>query len=513
MPCWLMQSTILLTTANARFSHSSFGLRCILANLQELEEQTSLLEFVLSDSPEMIVERWLQYQPKIIGVGIYIWNIEILTKAIQLLKSTHPQITIVIGGPEVSFGVAAELMNNVDYIVQLEGEEVFRDLSRKILKGESPKTKVIKADVIDVTTLKLPYYLYSDGDIKNRKIYVEASRGCAFKCHFCLSSLDNGIRNFNVDYFLRELELLYQRGARQFKFVDRTFNLDIKLSSQILNFFLDNYPDQNFFLHFEIIPDRLPSELKTSIEKFKPGVLQFEVGIQTLDKLASERIGRRQNKTKALENLSYLRHHTNAHLHVDLIIGLPGVTLDIFKDDLNELLSLELQEVQLGILKNLKGTPLAQHILPYDMVFEKVPPYEIQSNRDLPPAMMKQLRAFHKNWDKYFNSGNFIHSMSFLFKFSNPYDEFFALSNYTYAKFQRSFAISLDQLSETLLTYLQEEKEVEYTKARDLILRDILKKKGRKVPTFLKNDKLGLPQFIVEESSSQGLERQSNFSL
>ena len=203
----------------------------------------------------------------------------------------------------------------------------------------------------------------------------------------------------------------------------------------------------------KLFPDRLPSDLKTIIEKFKPGVLQFEVGIQTLDKLASERIGRRQNKTKALENLSYLRHHTNAHLHVDLIIGLPGVTLDIFKDDLNELLSLELQEVQLGILKNLKGTPLAQHILPYDMCFENIPPYEIQSNRDLPLSMMKQLRAFHKNWDKYFNSGNFIHSMSFLFKFSNPFDEFFALSNYTYAKFQRSFAISLDQLCETLLTY------------------------------------------------------------
>ena len=357
----------------------------------------------------------------------------------------------------------------------------------------------------------MPYEYYTDQDVKNRKIYVEASRGCAFKCQFCLSSLDAGIRNFDIDAFLGEMLELYKRGVRQYKFVDRTFNLNIKISTQILNFFLELDPKQEFFLHFEVIPDRLPAELKRYIEMFKPGVLQFEVGIQTFDKGVSDRIGRRQNKEKAIENLSYLRHQTNAHLHVDLIIGLPGAGMEIFKKDLNELVGIGLQEVQVGILKLLKGTPIHQHIYPFEMKFDKTPPYEIISNKDIDEKQMHQLRCFHKFFDKFYNSGNFIKTMDYLFAMSNPFDEFFALSEFTFKTYGRTYSISLEQLCESLYNFLIEEKNIAYAEARELILTDFLAKQGRRIPNFLKDYDLGVPD-IIGRKSSNSLVRQSNHS-
>lgn len=503
-----MNSTIVLTTANARYSHSSLGLRCLIANLGHLESEAVINEHTIKDSPEKIVESWLSFNPKIIGVGIYIWNVEVLTEAILQISKSNPDITIVLGGPEISYGINTNLFQAVDYIVELEGETVFREICEKVLDSNPPKNKTIRAKTLDTDKIVMPYQHYSDTDIKNRKIYVEASRGCAFKCHFCLSSLDEGIRNFDIDVFLNQMQMLYDKGVRQYKFVDRTFNLDIKLSIRILNFFLEK-EEHDFFLHFEVIPDRLPQALKEYIVKFKSGILQFEVGIQTLDKEVSKRIGRRQNKERALENLSYLRHETNAHLHVDLIIGLPGATSEIFKKDLNELVGIGLQEVQVGMLKLLKGTPLHQHIDGFELNFDKSPPYEIQSNIDIDLELMHKMRALHKYWDKFYNSGNFIGSMKFLFTLSNPFDEFFALSNFALKKMNRTYAVSLDELCLILYTFLLEEKSISHAIARELILKDILVKKGRKIPVFLKDYNLGVPQMDNKETS-KSLNRQSN---
>jgi radical SAM superfamily enzyme YgiQ (UPF0313 family) len=485
------------------------GLRCIFANLEELQENSLIIEHTIKDTPESMVKEWVSHNPQVIGLGIYIWNIEVMEKAIALVKETKPEIAIIVGGPEVSYGVSTKMEKNVDYIVQLEGEDVFKNLCRDILSGVFPENKTIKADVLDTLKLKMPYQYYTEQDVENRKIYVEASRGCAFKCQFCLSSLDAGIRNFNLELFLEEMKRLYNRGVRQFKFIDRTFNLNIKVSTKILNFFIELDKNQDFFLHFEVVPDRLPPELKKYIEMFKPGVLQFEVGIQTFDKEVSDRIGRRQNKEKAIQNLSYLRHETNAHLHVDLIIGLPGADINIFKNDLNELVGIGLQEVQVGILKLLKGTPIHQHIIPFEMKFDAAPPYEIISNKDICEKQMKELRSFHKFFDKFYNSGNFTGTMKILFEISNPFDEFFALSLFTFNRYKRSFGISLDQLCESLYYFLLEERSFTHEKAREIILLDILVKKGRKIPTFLKDYELGIPK-VEQKISSSSLTRQSN---
>ncbi len=194
-------------------------------------------------------------------------------------------------------------------------------------------------------------------------IYVEASRGCPFSCEFCLSSLDVPVRNVPLAPFLAEMQRLLDRGVSQFKFVDRTFNLNLNVSRSILQFFLERYRP-GLFLHFEMIPDRLPEPLRELIRQFPPGALQFEVGIQTFDEQVAQRISRRQDNQKLAENLRFLREETGVHVHADLIVGLPGETLESFAAGFDRLVALGPQEIQVGLLKRLRGTPIVRHDSP-----------------------------------------------------------------------------------------------------------------------------------------------------
>ena len=193
----------------------------------------------------------------------------------------------------------------------------------------APRSTIVSPPLPDFAQLALPYDLYTDEDVAHRVIYVEASRGCPFECEFCLSSLDVPVRNAPLDRFLAAMESLLDRGVQQFKFVDRTFNLNLKTSTSILQFFWERYRP-GLFVHFEMIPDRLPASLREIITKFPPGALQFEVGIQTFNERVAALISRRQDNAKAEENLRWLRAETGVHVHADLIVGLPGEDLESF---------------------------------------------------------------------------------------------------------------------------------------------------------------------------------------
>ena len=206
------------------------------------------------------------------------------------------------------------------------GDVTFNKLARALLHGPRPLMKVHVGEAFELDDLKLPYVYYTDEDIAQRHLYVEASRGCPFKCEFCLSALDKTAEPFNTERFLAEMAKLYDRGARTFKFVDRTFNLNIKTSLAILDFFLERItarPDDPCFAHFELVPDHLPEKLKTTIAKFPAGTLQFEIGIQTWNPEVQGHISRKQNNVKAKENIRWLHENSHAHMHVDLIAGLP----------------------------------------------------------------------------------------------------------------------------------------------------------------------------------------------
>jgi radical SAM superfamily enzyme YgiQ (UPF0313 family) len=261
-------SEIVVATLNSRYSHASLGLRYLLANMGELQPQTRLLEFIISQRPIDIVEKLLSEQPRIIGLGVYIWNIEETTKVVAMLKAAAPEIVVVLGGPEVSYETDEQpIVQLADYVITGWGDVSFPALCHELMRGKRPAEKILPGIQPPLDQILLPYRFYTEEDLANRLIYVEASRGCPFKCEFCLSSLDKTAWPFDLDAFLAEMKSLYDRGARQFKFVDRTFNLNIKASLRVLEFFLERMDDK-LFLHFEVIPDHLPDKLKEAILRF-----------------------------------------------------------------------------------------------------------------------------------------------------------------------------------------------------------------------------------------------------
>lgn len=442
--------TILLSTLNARYTHASLGLRCLLANMGELQGVTQLQEFVIGSRTTDIVEKLLAQQPRIIGFGVYIWNVEETTKLVALLKRVAPDVVIVLGGPEVSYESAAQdIVKMADYLITGWGDVTFPALCKQILDGPKPLMKIHAGVQPPLAELTMPYQLYSAEDIAHRTLYVEASRGCPFKCEFCLSALDKTAWPFDIDVFLGELEALHARGARLFKFVDRTFNLNIKTSLKIMQFFLDKlaaHPDDPVFAHFEVVPDHLPDALKDGIKKFPPGTLQFEIGIQSFNPDVQALVSRKQNNEKAAENIRWLCENSHAHMHVDLIAGLPGEDVASFARGFDRLLALQPHEIQFGILKRLRGTPIIRHTEQYGLVFDPHPPYTILATDRIDFNQMQQLVRFARYWDLVANSGRFAHTLPLILR-DSPFANFMRLSNWLYATTDATNRIALERLA------------------------------------------------------------------
>ena len=453
-------NSIVLCTLNARYIHSAFGLRYLHANLGELKDQCVIEEFTLESRPDDVVEQLLAHSPKIIGFGVYIWNVQQLRQVIALLKAVAPDIAIVLGGPEVSYEhESRDIVQLADFVITGWGDVSFAALVRDLLDGITISEKIIAGEQPKLDQLCMPYHLYTDEDISNRILYVEASRGCPFKCEFCLSALDKTAWPFDLDEFLRQMDLLYQRGARHFKFVDRTFNLKIKSSLRILDFFLQRLDDE-LFLHFEVIPDHLPEALKEMIVRFPPGTLQFEIGIQTFNPEVQARISRRQDNNKAMQNLGWIVQNSHAHVHADLIFGLPGETMDSFAESFDQLYSLAPHEIQVGILKRLKGSPIVRHTENNKLVFNPNPPFNIVSSDTVDYHAVQQMNRFARYWDLIGNSGRFKHTLGLLLA-EQPFANFSIISRALFDRTGQTHKISLLRLYDLVYAIASGELQLE----------------------------------------------------
>lgn len=487
-------SKILLSTLNSTYQHTSFGLRYLKANLKELEADCEIQEFTISQKPEDIVEKILIKKPLILGFGVYIWNTQPTYEVISLIKKIAPEIVIVLGGPEVSYETESQAIVQVsDYVIKGEADFQFYELSSQILSEIRPDQKIWKAVLPAIDQIKTPYHLFNETDLTNRILYVEASRGCPYKCEYCLSSLDVTVRNFPINPFLNELELLIQKGARTFKFVDRTFNLSPKISTQILEFFL-KHSDKQLFLHFEMVPDRLPDELKYLIEQFPVGSLQFEIGIQTWNPSVAANVSRRQDYKKIIENLNYLKEKTKVHSHVDLIVGLPGENLESFANGFNQLVSLNPDEIQVGILKRLKGAPISRHDQKFEMVYADHSPFQILKTKDISYLEIQQMNRFAKYWDQISNSGHFktfINELKSKTQVNNAsfFHTFLKLSDFLFEKHGQAHAISLLSLTESLWEFLTLKEFWDQKVVADILIHDYSTRGRRDIPNFLKNFK------------------------
>ena len=468
---------IKLSTLNARYIHASLGLRYLLANMGELRHQTQLQEFIINSRPIDIVESLLTHNPKIIALGVYIWNATETLQVVKLLKRISPQTIIILGGPEVSYETEDQAITALaDYVITGQADLCFAETCKNILADRKPLQKIIKAAPFKLEEIHFPYNEYSDEDIKNRVIYVEASRGCPFKCEFCLSSLDKTVYPFELNSFLAELQQLYKRGVRSFKFIDRTFNLKASSSIKIMEFFLDKMqagiaPNEKIYLHFELIPDHLPEKLKSTIQRFPEESLQFEIGIQSFNPEVQADISRKQDNVKAEQNLTWIRQNTHAHIHADLIIGLPGETVKSFAEGFNKLIRLDPHEIQVGVLKRLRGTPIIRHTLQYDMRYNPEAPYDILSNNIIDFQTMQKLKRFARYWDMVANSGRFKHTKALLLG-SDPFEKFLLLSNWLHAVTDQTHKIALVRLFRLLYKFMTDELKLDIEKTTEVLLND-----------------------------------------
>jgi len=466
---------IILTTLNARYIHASMGLRYLYANMGQMQNNTELVEYNINTRVMDIAESLLERNPQIIGIGVYIWNATETLQLVKLLKTISPDICIVLGGPEVSYEYEKqELVSWVDYIITGQAELAFKELCDNLSKNIKPLNKIIHPLPVELSEIQLPYEYYNDEDVANRVIYVEASRGCPFKCEFCLSSLDKTVYPFDLDIFLAEMEKLFVRGVRHFKFVDRTFNLKAATSIRIMKFFLnkmDAKNSQNLFLHFELIPDHLPESLKTTISRFPESSLQFEIGIQSLNPEIQSIISRKQNTQKVSDNLNWIRNHSHAHIHADLIIGLPGESIESFAEGLNQLYAMNPHEIQVGILKRLKGTPIIRHTDKYDMRYNPMPPFNILSSTLINFEDMQRLNRFARYWDLIINSGRFNNTKNILLA-TNAFYNFLTLSDWIFKTSGQTHKISLERLYSLLYTGMIKALNLNIRKVSDALLSD-----------------------------------------
>ena len=478
---------ILVAAINARHSHASLGARCLLANLGELRPQAALAEFTIQQSATEIADAIAARNPKILGLGVYIWNAARVAELLPLLRHKLPDMKIVLGGPEIT-----ETTAGADVLLFGEGDLAFAALCRDLLSSPDPCSSVSIRGCLhptppDLASLQLPYDEYSDNDLAHRLLYVESSRGCAMRCDYCVSANDEAVRFFPLPALLAAFDRLLARGARQFKFCDRSFNLDVPRAVEILAFFRERLPRHpGLFLHFEMLPDRFPAELRVALATFPPRSLQLEIGLQSFHSAVLETIRRPQNLDRAADNLRFLREHTHAWLHTDLIAGLPGETPESFAVGFDRLVALGPHEIQLGILKKLPGAPLARHDDTFAMRYDPAPPYEVRSTRDWPADHLARIARFAHYWDAFVNSQRFIPAAPLIWH-NQPsvFGAFLAFSDWLATRFPREHGVPLADLVEALFDFLTRIRGVAPAAAADALLRGYRHAGARDVPAAL----------------------------
>jgi len=497
---------ILLATINAKWIHPSLALRLLKANLGSLESSCEIIEFALRQPLEEKIQPILSARPRILALSVSIWN---HTQTLELLKVVRQKWEpaqkpiVVLGGPEVSWlPEDAEIFSYADYVIRGEGEESFRSLCLELL-GENKQTGTDEATsrntvfinrggaTVDVNKIKAAYSLYTDEDLGKKLVYVEASRGCPFGCEFCQGSSKNGggtlgvsevppVRDFPIEAFLAEMETLVKRGTKTFKFLDRTFNLDMERAKRIMEFFLgrikevDTKQEKLPVVHFEMVPSRFPPEIRETLSRFPPGTLRLEIGIQTLNPQTAALIHRagascsaKGQTSEELEVLEFLRRETNAILHVDLIAGLPGEDLSSFgtgfdrlwrtlsgarrtrqlSERVNEATCEKSCEIQIGILKCLPGTPIARHNETHRMRYSPEPPYEVIETGALSKAELDRLKNFARFWELAVNRNHFPALIKqILPPGESAFDSFMRLSDRLLVHFGRNWGIDRKEL-------------------------------------------------------------------
>ncbi len=428
---------VLLTTLNAKYIHLNLAIR-LLYSLNKHREGLDWKEFTIKEKPDDIANACKDYD--VIAFSCYIWNITPTLAVARLLKQLNPEIKILLGGPEVSYEyddfIAKE---EVDYIIVGEGEIPFSlfldhypniDQVPNLVHKSEGEVKMFPKDL----TFNLEEYKginpYEDDDasqLYNKVCYVETSRGCPYKCEFCLASLDNKVRYLPIDDIKANLLYLMERG-RTIKFLDRTFNVKKDFAIDIFQFILDHHRPGNVF-QFEITADIVHPDIVAFIQKYIPkDLFRFEIGIQTVNQKANLQVSRKQNFDKTSGVIKQLEN--KIEMHLDLIVGLPLDEWEDIKMSIEEVFKLHPPELQLGFLKFLRGTPLRNKHQQHDYVFDPMPPYQMIQSKYLSKEELYRITLLEEALEIYWNKKRALLTLKYISYQYSIFDFLLGLGEY-----------------------------------------------------------------------------------
>ncbi|NLF85337.1 MAG: DUF4080 domain-containing protein [Lentisphaerae bacterium] len=465
-----MQADIAVIAINARQSHCGHAGRTLLANLGALAARATLLEFDLETQPLQVVSRVLEADPRVAGFSVYLWNTRLVRDVLVLLRRVAPRLALVLGGPEIVPGGAADWNGLADALVCGEGETPFRDwCAQALAQPDAPDTRRAAPEVIinrggeNPGTLVLPDAQYSDDDLRRRVVYVESTRGCPHHCLYC-TSCGTAWRRLPADRLRASFQSLLNRGLRDFRFLDRTFNADEAHAAAVLDFFLQQ-KIEGLRLHLELTPARFGQPLRERLAAFPAGVLHLEVGIQTLNDAVARQIGRSESRDDVLDALHVLLSETRAALHADLIFGLPGEDEASFAAGFDHLVGLGISEIQVNRLKGLPGTPLLQLPALAD-AFSPLPPYEVLRTDRLDFAALTRMQRLAHVWDRLHNRGHFRHTLPLLWQAGDqsPYAAVGALTEEVYGREGQVHALGRGFWTAVLIEAVEQRQAVERTR-------------------------------------------------
>ena len=433
---------VILIGINSKFIHTNMAVRYLKANC---DFPTKILEFTIKDGIQDIYNSIILENPNILGFSCYIWNISIIKQLLKKIQSLENKPIIILGGPEVSYEFEEYLKNDLaDFIVVNEGEITFNQLTKAIInnqnydkisnlsyKIENTIKETTRTNIKDLTKLKNPYLFKEDiVNIPKKIQYVELSRGCPYKCSYCLASLEKGLRFFNLENVFLNIDYLISKGARTIKFLDRSFNANKKLALDFFKILIEkDYKDTvfQFEINGDVLDDEITDYLHTNLKK---NYIRFELGVQSTNDIVNKSINRIQNTDLLIKNIKKLQS-TNVILHLDLIAGLPFEDLSSFKNTFNQIFNLFSEELQLGFLKMVKGTKMRKEAHLHNYIYDLNPPYEIIENKYLSKNDSIIIHKVETFLEIYWNKGFMYNSLKYLIpKYKNPFDFFLDLSSY-----------------------------------------------------------------------------------
>lgn len=514
-----------LVAINAKYIHSNLAVYSLRSYARTFGYEPELLEFTINQQKDQILKGIYEAKPDLLCFSCYIWNLSYVEEIIEDIKKILPKIMIWAGGPEVSYDAPQFLKRHpeVDGIMCAEGEKTLTELIRYYESEKSQEKSLDEIngivyqenrtihqtplrDIMNMDDLVFPYEDLKD--FEHKIIYYESSRGCPFSCSYCLSSIDKKLRFRSFSLVEKELEFFLAHKVPQVKFVDRTFNCK-KSHAMAIWTYIKEHDNGITNFHFEVAADLLTEDEIALIQTMRPGLIQLEIGVQSTNEKTLAEIHRKTDFEEITRKVKAVQRGENVHQHLDLIAGLPYENYESFGHSFNDVYALKPEQLQLGFLKVLKGSYMAEAAEGYGCVHKAKPPYEVLGTRWLSYEEILKLKGVEEMVEVYYNSGQFqktIRAMEHLFETAfSMYEE---LADFYEKNGYNEISHTRIRRYEILQEFLQEkEANLEYFK--QLMIFDLYARENMKTRPQWANDlsayKMQILDFYKKEEENPEL--------